>query len=515
MNKITMRLTLPVSFLIVMMSGCTEHQQGTEAAAAEPVSAPAAVVPTAVFRSAKLISSDCGVGMVAGSPPGFAVPPGAEIREMPPANAKRLAVGAEREAAATDHSRVSEGYVMIEPLAVRESVLINNDKEVLASFSGDYQGGFTYLLPDGNRLVSSNTHTDVFNKGGGYRGCVEEYAPDGSLVWRLNLNSADYIHHHDVVKMDNGNILALVWEKVSADEVISQGRDPGIVAENGTFWYDGIIEVNPFTQEIVWEWSARHHLVQDFDEGKQNYAVKADHPELLDINLHKKSPPDGTVSADWTHANALDYHPEYDQIIFSSNYLSEVYVIDHSTTPFESMGHAGGRYGKGGDFLYRWGNPANYGRGSEQDRKLFAQHDVQWIRPGLQGAGNILIFNNGDDKLQPYSTVVEFTPAMNADGSYNLPEQGPFGPDTLAWEYEPEPAEQFFSWFISGAQRLPNGNTFVNHGAGGKLREVTREGDIVWEYHFTTPDTEAPHGLFRANRYPADHPGIKGILGID
>lgn len=165
--------------------------------------------------------------------------------------------------------------------------------------------------------------------------------------------------------------------------------------------------------------------------------------------------------------------------------------------------------------LYRWGNPANYGRGSQEDQKLFRQHDVQWIKPGLNGAGNLLIFNNGDGKLRPYSTVAEFTPPIGSDGSYAVPAKAAFGPETLAWEYNPAPEEQFFSWFISGAQRLPNGNTFVNHGAAGKLREVTPDGTIVWEYHFTTPDTEAPHGLFRANRYPTDHPGVVGLMGSE
>jgi len=510
MNKNIMNSLMLTPFLLVLAVACVSSPEIEEDAlvVAAPVQKP-------IYRSSKKVSNDCGVTIIADPPPGFAVPRGATPKEMSKMITKFQAVGAERAMTKTDPSRVSDGYVMIEPLAVRESMLLDNNKNIVASFSGDYLGGFTQLLPNGNRLVSSNAPTDEFKKGGGYRGCVEEYASDGSLLWRLNLNTENYIHHHDVVKMDNGNVLALVWEKVSVDQVISQGRNPEVVAENGLFWYDGVIEVNPLTAEIVWEWSARHHLIQEFDAGKENYGVVADHPELLDINLFHASPSDGSVSPDWTHANALDYNPELDQIIFSSNYLSEIYVIDHSTTAYESIGDSGGRYGKGGDFLYRWGNPANYGRGSQEDQKLFRQHDVQWIKPGLNGAGNFLIFNNGAGKLRPYSTVVEITPAMNADGSYDVPAIGSFGPDTLAWEYNPKPEEQFFSWFISGAQRLPNGNTFVNHGAAGKLREVTSEGEIVWEYHFTTAYTDAPHGLFRANRYPLDHPGVVALIGSE
>jgi len=510
MNKNILNSSVLIPALLTLVVACepVPEIEEEELVVVAPIQKP-------IYRSTKKVSTDCGVTFMADPPPGFAVPRGGTMKEMSEMNSKFLAVGAERAMKETDPSRVSDGYVMIEAFAVRESMLLDNNKNIVASFSGDYLGGFTQLLPNGNRLVSSNTQTDVFNKGGGYRGCVEEYNSDGSLLWRLNLNTENYIHHHDVVKMENGNILALVWEQVSVDQAVSQGRNPEVVAENGLFWYDGVIEVNPFTAEIVWEWSARHHLIQEFDAGKENYAAIADHPELLDINLFHTSPRDGSVSPDWTHANALDYNPELDQIVWSSNYMSEIYVIDHSTTPYESMGNSGGRYGKGGDFLYRWGNPVNYGRGSQEDQKIFRQHDVQWIKPGLNGAGNILIFNNGDGKLRPYSTVIEFTPALNTDGSYDVPASGGFGPDTLVWEYSPQLEEQFFSWFISGAQRLPNGNTFVNHGAAGKLREVTPEGVIVWEYHFTTPDTEAPHGLFRANRYPSDHPGVVALIGPD
>ena len=193
-----------------------------------------------------------------------------------------------------------------------------------------------------------------------------------------------------------------------------------------------------------------------------------------------------------------------------SNFLSEIYVIDHSTNPYESAGHEGGRYGKGGDILYRWGNPANYNRGTAEDRMTYGQHDAQWIREGLAGAGNILLFNNGRAS-RPYSTVVEFVPPLQADGGYSLEEGKAYGPVELAWEYDPEPPERFYSFFVSGAQRLPNGNTLVLQGAGAKLREVTPEGEIVWEYR-DTDYGDRPGVMFRANKYPPDHPGISALL---
>ena len=59
--------------------------------------------------------------------------------------------------------------------------------------------------------------------------------------------------------------------------------------------------------------------------------------------------------------------------------MNEIYVIDHSTTTEEAAGHSGGLSGKGGDILYRWGNPQNYQRGNSQDQILISQHSVNWI----------------------------------------------------------------------------------------------------------------------------------------
>jgi len=472
----------------------TDKAENPAIAASEPA--------TPLYISRKAVSTDCGVALVSAPPPGFADIPNAEIVEMPEGLAKRQAVGADRPIADTDVARVSPGYVLIEPGYRKPAYLVNNDKEVVAAFENDYFS-FTQLQADGSRLASSSLYSDVFLDGGGNRGCLEEYAADGSLNWRLRLETDDYIHHHDAVKLENGNVLAIVWENISAEQAIAMGRNPKHVAENGNFWFDGIIEVDPETATIVWEWSMRNHMIQDFDAGKPNYGVVADNPGKLDINAINFNR-DGSVSDDWTHVNALDYNTELDQIIFSSNYLSEVYVIDHGVTSFEAQGNDG-------DFLYRWGNPENYGRGTADNRQLFDQHDVQWIRDDLPGAGNIMIFNNGNEKLRPHSSVVEFSTPRNADGTYALDGSSAYGPVDLAWEYAPTDETIFFSWFISGAQRLANGNTLVNHGAKAQVREVTVDGEIVWEYKFDD-GADGPHMLFRANRYPADHPAVTAII---
>ena len=460
--------------------------------------------------SNKRITSDCGIENRPGSNNGFAGPVGVEVSEMPENIAERVAKGWGREQVETDWERVSPGYVVIGPTALKETYLVGTDKQIATSFAGAHHPKYSQILPNGNWLRSTNVRAvGILEGGGGKSGCIEEYTASGELVWRVNLNNKDFMSHHAVVKLPNGNVLVQVWDKVPADEAVALGRDPEKVPENGEFLFEGIVEVDPYAVEIVWEWSIRNHLIQDFDIGKANYGVVAEHPERLDINLNTDN---DDPDHDWTHGNSLDYDAELQQILLSVREMNEIVVIDHSTTPWEAAGHTGGRYGKGGDFLYRWGNPQNYGHGTADDRQLFLQHNAYWIRPGLPGAGNIMIFNNGDPDDRPYTTIVEFTPPMSADGSYFREEGEAYGPKELAWEYNPEGKDRFYSAFISGADRMPNGNTFINAGAIGHQREVTSSGEIGWEYAFRN-ETNAPHQMWRAHKYPPDYSGLVPHIG--
>jgi hypothetical protein len=191
----------------------------------------------------------------------------------------------------------------------------------------------------------------------------------------------------------------------------------------------------------------------------------------------------GGPNADWTHVNAVSYNADLDQIIISSFAFSEIWIVDHSTTTKEAAGHSGGKSGKGGDLLYRWGNPRAYRAGTNSDQRLFNQHNVHWIPKGYPGEGHLILFNNGGRRPDgSYSSVDEIVLPVGPDGKYARKPGLPYGPDKALWSYTAEKKTDFFASFISGADRLPNGNTLICSGPDGTVFEVTPEKEIVWKF---------------------------------
>ena len=228
------------------------------------------------------------------------------------------------------------------------------------------------------------------------------------------------------------------------------------------------------------------------------------------------------AGSDVYHVNAIKYNAELDQIAFSSFSLSEIFIIDHSTTTKEAAAHRGGRWGKGGDFLYRWGNPENYHRGDSTTRRLYGQHDIRWIEKGKPGTGDLTVFNNdihNKDNMN-YSAVFEITPPKDQKGNYIIEKGRSFGPEKPVWTYIAPDSISFWSSFVSGAHRMKNGNTFINEGVKGRFFEVTKDGKIVWEYlNPYRGEIRKPNGdpisplpltfiQFRSTFIPADHPAL-------
>ncbi|MBU0496764.1 MAG: aryl-sulfate sulfotransferase, partial [Candidatus Thermoplasmatota archaeon] len=401
------------------------------------------------------------------------------------------------------------GYTIFSPEYSTETFLMNNSGSVVHSWDSAFVQGFgVFLLENSDMIRTGLQGVNPRFIGGGITGRVEIRDWNNTLQWEFIYSNDQHCLHHDIEILPNGNIIMIAWEYKSASEAIQAGRDPNALP-TGELWPDHIIEVEPTgttTGDIVWEWHVWDHLIQDFDPSKDNYGTVAEHPERLDINYGIY---EGKDRADMNHINAVDYNPILDQIIVSAHNQNEIWVIDHSTTTEEASGHSGGRYGRGGDLLYRWGNPEVYHAGTSGDQQLFGQHDAQWIDEGLPGGGHILVFNNGQGRPEgKFSSIDEIIPPVNESGFYNVTSGSAFGPAEPVWVYMADEPGEFYAGHLSGCQRLPNGNTLICNGPGGFFFEVTMDKSIVWQYLNTYPNIPRNH-VTNILRYAPDYPGLR------
>ena len=169
---------------------------------------------------------------------------------------------------------------------------------------------------------------------------------------------------------------------------------------------------------------------------------------------------------EWTHVNSVDVNAE-GEVVISCRNNSRVAIISAA-----------------GEMTWRYGAP-NTGH----------QHHATWM-----ANGNVQIFDNGMHRVRGMSTskVIEVDPKT----------------DEVVWSYQGSPPAQFFSGHISGVSRLPNGNTLVCEGTAGRLFEVTKGGEVVWEWwnpvFNTRPDGVSMGWVFRAYRYGPDYAGLAG-----
>ena len=402
----------------------------------------------------------------------------------------------------------SDAYTLFAPEYSGLTYLIDMNGTVVHSWESNYiQGLAVYLLEDGNLIRNCLPGINPTFMSGGITGRIEIHDWYGNLVWEFEYFNEQYCLHHDYKVLPNGNILMIAWEYKAYEEVVEAGRNPDNIPLKG-IWPLHIIEVHPTgpsTGEIVWKWHVWDHLIQEFDSSKNNYGIIKDHPELIDINIINENSPE----RDWLHTNSIDYNEEFDQIMLSVHKFNEIWIIDHSTATEEAAGHTGGNSGKGGDILYRWGNPQTYQLGDVSDQILFGQHDAQWIQQGYPGEGNILVFNNGINRPGiDYSSIVEFVPPVDSYGNYYLEEGSAYGPEEPIWIYSAEDPIDFYSPRISGVERLSDGNTLICAGDSGYFFEVTFDKDIVWEYTNPYPN-QVFNDVFKIRRYQSSYEGLE------
>ena len=261
---------------------------------------------------------------------------------------------------------------------------------------------------------------------------------------------------------------------------------------------DAIIEVS-WDGKIIWEWICSDHF-EEMGFSKEAKSVIAQNPGMKDA---------GGGVGDWMHVNSMStlgpnkwydqgderFHP--DNIIWDGRQTNIIAIISKKTGKIV--------WQVGPDYMDK-PELKNLGQ-------IIGQHHAHMIPRGLPGEGNILVYDNGgwagygtpnpgaptgiDNALRDYSRILEFNP-INFE---------------IVWQYTPLEAGfiiplnayLFYSGFISSAQRLPNGNTLITEGAGGRIFEVTKDHEIVWEYisPFTGIDGKT-NTVYRAYRLPYD-----------
>jgi hypothetical protein len=412
---------------------------------------------------------------------------------------------------------VYDGYTLFS--SHTNTFLLNNCGQVVNQWVSAYPPGHSvYLLPDGNLIRAGRKDGFSSINFGGVGGIIEMFDWEGNVVWQYEFNTDDGRLHHDIFPMPNGNILMTAATRIFTADALQAGRDPNLLTQEDLY-NERIFEVEPLPNNgfnIVWEWNVTDHMIQDFDDTKDNFGVVTDNFRKLDINFTNGS----FTGSNWLHMNSVQYNEALDQIVISSRNLSEIWIIDHSTTTAEAATSNGGTYGHGGDFLYRWGNPQSYDKGTEIDRILYGQHTPYMIPPGLNDAGKIMVFNNGSGRTPVFSEVLLIDPPTTAPGEYTYDNTNPFGPESPEIYYE-EP-DEFFSGILSSAFRLPNGNTLICEGAEGRFFELDESNTLVWEYFIPMnnvtgaitaqgdPRPATGNTTFRALKYGADYAAFAG-----
>ena len=376
--------------------------------------------------------------------------------------------------------------------------LMDHNSTVVKSWSHTRNAAsMPYLLPDSSIIYPYRVPNPYMNAGG-VGGGIQRITWDGTILWNYFFSDTTYQHHHDIEPLPSGNVLIIVWEAKTAQEAYDMGRQT-IDNPLNVIWSEAILELNPITGNIDWEWHLWDHLIQDVDSSLPNYGVVSEHPELFDINngtAGSSGNPGGGQgpNGDWMHLNAINYNAELDQIVISSAKQSEILIMDHSTTTEEAAGHTGGNSGKGGDLLYRWGNPQNYDRGNNNDHILGHQHGINWIHEGSPGAGNLILFNNHHNS-NTSGAVIEIETPIDENGSYFIEDGEPWGPESFIMVYN-----DISTQMQGGAFRQPNGNTLITDCDDAHIFEINVNGSTQWEYN--------PSGNYqipRAQKYGLDY----------
>ena len=390
--------------------------------------------------------------------------------------------------------RAWNGYTVLSPLGTQAVLVIDMNGNVVKRWE-DYNnsaGGPARVLPGGVVIAASGARpphqesTELIQRD--FDGKViwqfsrneQITTREGSTIWSVRQHHdwqresfpAGYYSPDTTPAVEGGNTLILTH----ADR-----KQPKVA--DGVLEDDRLIEVS-WKGDIVWEWLASDHIDELGFADDARKAIKA----ASGVNAAR-----GTF--DWLHVNSATYvgpNRWFDQgdtrfapdnVIISSREASLLAIV-----------------GRDGSIVWRLGPDFSASKELLAIRQIIGQHHAHFIPKGLPGAGNLMVFDNGGASGYGFANPI----APDGRGAFVRPTSRvlEINPVTLelVWSYT---NPRFFSTNISGAQRLPNGNTLITAGAGGRMFEVTKEGAIVWEYMYPTfSGANASNAVYRAYRIP-------------
>ena len=412
-----------------------------------------------------------------------------------------------------DPARAWSGFTVLSPLQTQAAVVIDMNGKVVKQWEGfsNSAGGPSRVLPNG----------DVIGAAGARQGRQESFELvqrdfAGNVVWRLDRNEEiatndgktqqSLRQHHDWQREDfpagyyspdfmparsGSNTLVLAH---------TDRRVPGIA--DALLQDDRIIEVSP-KGEIVWQWSAGDHIDElGFDARARESIRGARAGGAGGAGRAGAAGRAGRGAAapaafDWLHLNSATYlgpNRWFDagdkrfapnNVIVSSREASLIAII-----------------ARDGSIVWRLGPNFLESDATRAIGQIIGQHHAHFIPKGLPGAGNLLVFDNGGSSGygEPSGIAPRGTGVYARANSRVLE----IDPVTLALVWSYTAGAQFFSTNISGAQRLPNGNTLITEGAGGRVFEVTSDRQIVWEFMNAPANSTSrtPATIYRAYRVP-------------
>ncbi len=334
-------------------------------------------------------------------------------------------------------------------------------------------GGYTAYLTNTGTLVGQTGNGSA--AAAGFGSLVEKTdASQGSA--QKNIWTASGFHHAHWV-MPNGHWLGTVAVKINPKTALAAAGYTGTMT---SMWDERIQEWDPATKTVMWEWKASDHT------------SGTNHPRKFNSNtLFKNNDP--------IHINSVVYDSARDLVVMSSHYMNEVLVVDHSTTTAQAATSTGGKYGKGGDLLFRWGSSRNYGGSGAAMSNVV--HGGGVVQGGLPGAGNFTLFGNSDNTVK-HSRWYEVK-GQESDTGWVIGSNGEFAAD-LAFDWYSATGTYESNGHYGFGQRLSNGNTFLTFSGSNKLVEVDASKNIQRTVSVTG-------NVIRSMFYPMGHPALVAL----